>query len=81
MSDQIVEHLLITGLIGNLEKNKNLCFPEVNPSLWIQWDQTIVTHSHYQKQENHNQKYLSSNKKEGLTDSTKSVLMHHVDAQ
>jgi len=36
MSDQIVEHLLITGLIGNLEKNKNLCFPEVNPSLWIQ---------------------------------------------
>jgi hypothetical protein len=29
MSDQIVEHLPIIGLIGNLEKNKNLCFPEV----------------------------------------------------
>jgi hypothetical protein len=26
MSDQIVEHLPIIGLIGNLEKDKNLCF-------------------------------------------------------
>jgi hypothetical protein len=29
MSHHIVEHLLIIGLIGNLEKIKNLCFPEV----------------------------------------------------
>jgi hypothetical protein len=29
MSDQIVERLPIIGLIGNLEKIKNLCFPEV----------------------------------------------------
>jgi hypothetical protein len=29
MSDQIVENLPIIGLIENLEKNKNFCFPEV----------------------------------------------------